>query len=256
MIEIFYKLQDNTFQTSESASTLKQIKVEDVLWLDLFTPTGEEKRTVEEFLNTTLQSRAQAEEIESSSRYSETEDAIFMNTNFLIPGPENYSMESVSFILCSNVIVSLRQVPLRSFTDIQRRIVAGKKVFPTGFHVLLGILDNRVDLDADTIELMSKEIAQYSKRVSLGEDVGEEFLLDINQLQENTMLVRENIVDKQRMVSSLLKSEKTPDELDHKLTVLLKTSRLLSIIRISALNVWSIYRIRYWALSTWNRIKL
>ncbi len=42
-----------------------------------------------------LQSRAQAEEIESSSRYSETENTIFANTNFLIPGPESYSMEAV-----------------------------------------------------------------------------------------------------------------------------------------------------------------
>ncbi|MCF0168495.1 MAG: hypothetical protein HUJ93_07655 [Bacteroidales bacterium] len=63
---------------------------------------------------------------------------------------------------------------------------------------------------------------QYSKRVNLGEDVEEEFLIDINQLQENTMLVRENIVDKQRMISSILKSEKTPDEINNKLEVLLK----------------------------------
>jgi magnesium transporter len=72
------------------------------------------------------------------------------------------------------------------------------------------------------IELMSKEIGQYSKRVSLGEDVNEEFLLDINQLQENTMMVRENIVDKQRMISSILRSDKTPDVINGKLGVLLK----------------------------------
>ena len=88
--------------------------------------------------------------------------------------------------------------------------------------MLVGILENRIDLDADMIELMSKEIGQYSKRVSLGEDVNEEFLLDINQLQENTMLVRENIVDKQRMISSILRSDKTPDVINGKLGVLLK----------------------------------
>ena len=87
---------------------------------------------------------------------------------------------------------------------------------------MIGILENRIDLDADMIELMSKEIAQYSKRVSLGEDVGEEFLLDINQLQENNMMVRENIVDKQRMLSSILKSEKSPDGITNKLNILLK----------------------------------
>lgn len=221
MIGFFYKSNDQ-IATSDNTDTLKNLQREDVLWIDLFDPTGEEKRSVEHFLNTNLQSRAQAEEIESSSRYSETHDNIFINTDFLIPGPENYSMESVSFILTGDTITSIRQVPLRSFTDIQRRIIANPRLYPTGYHILIGILENRIDLDADMIELMSKEIALYSKRVSLGEDVGEEFLLDINQLQENNMMVRENIVDKQRMLSSILKSEKSPDSITNKLNILLK----------------------------------
>ena len=221
MIKIFYN-HNGQAEVSESLTILKEISRENALWLDLFNPTGEEKRAVELFLNTTLQSRAQAEEIESSSRYSETIDAIFANTNFLIPSSENYTMESVSFVLTGHTITSIRQVPLRSFTDIQRRILAGRKGYPTGFHILLGILENRVDMDADMIELMSKEIEQYSKRVSLGENIGDEFVLDINQLQENTMLVRENIVDKQRVISSVLKSEKTPDEINTKLGIMLQ----------------------------------
>ena len=221
MVQIFYN-SNGQILTTESTDILKKITVKDALWLDLFDPTGDEKRDVEEFLDTNLQSRAQAEEIESSSRYSEDTRSIFINTDFLIPTPDNYTMESVSFILTGPVFTSIRQVPLRSFTDIQRRIQINRKLFPTGFHILLGILENRIDLDADMIELMSKEIAQYSKRVSLGEDVGEEFLLDINQLQENTMIVRENIVDKQRMISALLKSEKTPKTIVTKMNILLK----------------------------------
>ena len=221
MIGFFYKSNDQ-IATSDNTEILKSILQKDVLWIDLFDPSGDEKRSVEHFLNTNLQSRAQAEEIESSSRYSETQDNIFINTDFLIPGPENYNMESVSFILTGDTITSIRQVPLRSFTDIQRRIMANPRIYPTGYHILIGILENRIDLDADMIELMSKEIAQYSKRVSLGEDVGEEFLLDINQLQENNMMVRENIVDKQRMLSSILKSEKSPNSITNKLNILLK----------------------------------
>ena len=86
----------------------------------------------------------------------------------------------------------------------------------------MSILEQRIDLDADMIELMSKEIEQFNRKVSLGEDINEEFLLDINQLQENTMLVRENIVDKQRVISSLLKSNKYPHSLQPKMNVLLK----------------------------------
>lgn len=221
MIQVFYS-SNGQAEVAETTTILKEINVKNALWLDLFNPTGDEKRAVEEFLGTNLQSRAQAEEIESSSRYSETLDSIFINTDFLTPSADSYNMESVSFILTGNVITSIRQVPLRSFTDIQRRLLFNQKLYPTGFHILIGILENRIDLDADMIELMSKETAQYSRRVGLGEDVNEEFLLDINQLQENTMLVRENIVDKQRMLSSMLKSEKTPKSAHGKLNILLK----------------------------------
>ena len=221
MVQIFYN-SNGQILTAESTDILKQITARDALWVDLFDPDGDEKREVEDFLGVNLQSRAQAEEIESSSRYFETAKYISINTDFLIPGPENYSMESVSFMLTGNTFTSIRQVPLRSFTDIQRRMVANSRLYPTGFHILCGILENRTDLDADMIELMSKEIAQYSRRVSLGEDVGDDFLIHINQLQENTMIVRENIVDKQRMMSSLLKSEKTPKSVTAKFNIMLK----------------------------------
>lgn len=221
MIDIFYK-ENGQINVSQSETGFKSIKYEDVLWIDLFSPSGDEKRAAEAFLGTTIQSRAQAEEIESSSRYSETEQAIFANTNFLIPGPEEYSMETVSFILKDNILTTLRECPLRSFTDLQRRLVAFPKMYASGHIVFVSIMEQRIDLDADMVELVSKEIAQYNKKLNLGEDISEDFLIDINQLQDNTMMIRENIVDKQRVISSLLKSAKYPQELLPKLNVLLK----------------------------------
>ncbi len=218
MIQIFYK-EKGKIQISQSLAFLDELGIDDVLWIDLFAPDGDEKRSVESFLDASLSSRAQAEEIESSSRYSETETTVSVNTNFLIPGPDEYSMETVSFIICEGIIVSIRNVQLRSFSDIQRKIQINSRTYPTGYHVLVGIVENRIDLDADMIELMSKEIDNYSKKIADGKDVNEEFLLDVNQLQENAMLVRENIVDKQRMISSIMKSDKFPRDVFEKLTV-------------------------------------
>ena len=186
MITIFYRSAGKIVY-SQSTADLDVLVHEDVIWIDLFSPSGDEKRTVEKFLDTEIQSRAQAEEIESSSRFSETDTAIFANTNFLIPGPEEYAMEAVSFTLVGNVLTTLRDVPLRSFTELQRKMQAVPRLFPNGYWVFVSIMDQRVDLDADMIELMSKEIAQYSKRINQQEDINEDFLLDINQLQDNTM---------------------------------------------------------------------
>ena len=222
MIEILYKVK-GLIDKSEKIELLEELGFDDVLWIDLSSPSGEEKRGVEEFLGTTLQSRAQAEEIESSSRYSETDTTIFANTNFLMPGPDSsYRMEAVSFIICEGILITVRNAQFRSFIDIEKRVQLNPRLYATGYHILVGILENRIDLDADMIELMAKEIVSYSKKVSEGENVNEDFLLDINQLQENTMVVRENIVDKQRMISSILKSDKFPRDIHSKLNILSK----------------------------------
>lgn len=129
-------------------------------------------------------------------------------------------MMPVSFILVGGTLTTLRDVPIRSLTELQRKILARPRLYPNGYWVFLSILDQRVDLDADMIELMSKEISQYSRRINQQEDINEDFLLDINQLQENTMMVRENIVDKQRLLTNIMKSDKYPPELLMRLNVL------------------------------------
>ena len=221
MLNIFYR-ENGKIGVSQSEKDFAKITLENTVWIDLVDPTGAEKRAVEGFLGTEIQSRAQAEEIESSSRYFETDDAIFANTNFLTPGAEEYMMQAVSFTLVDNTLTTLREVPLRSFTELQRRMQVNPKQYPSGFTVFATILDQRVDLDADMIELLSKEISQYAKRINEEEDIDQELLIDISQLQENTMMVRENVVDKQRLISNLMRSTKVPQSLDSRLNVLLQ----------------------------------
>ena len=220
-MNIFYRENGKIF-VSQSEKDFANLELENTVWIDLVDPTGDEKRAVEAFLGTEIQSRAQAEEIESSSRYFETDDAIFANTNFLTPGAEEYNMQAVSFTLVDRTLTTLREVPLRSFTELQRRLQVNPRQYPSGFTVFATILDQRVDLDADMIELLSKEISQYAKRINEEEDIDQELLIDISQLQENTMMIRENVVDKQRLISNLMRSTKVPSSLEPRLNVLLQ----------------------------------
>ena len=221
MISIFYK-QGADIMVSQHETEFASIGKNNVLWIDLLSPTGDEKRAVETFLGTEIQSRATAEEIESSSRFFENDRAIFANTNFLSPADDEMAIDPVSFIIVGDTLTTLREIPLRSFTSLQRRIQARPVQFPSGWTIFLSIMDQRVDLDADIIELMAKDTSQFSKRINQKEDINEDFLLDINQLQENAMFIRENIVDKQRLITNLLKSGRTPDIYDAKLNVLLQ----------------------------------
>ena len=221
MISIFYR-QGAEIIACRHETEFARLGKDNVLWIDLLSPTGDEKKATEAFLGTEIQSRATAEEIESSSRFSENERAIFANTNFLSPSGDEMSEDPVSFTIVGNTIATLRDIPLRSFDQLQRRIQARPAQYEDGWVIFTSIMDQRVDLDADIIELMSKETSLFSKRINQKEDINEDFLLDINQLQENAMLVRENIVDKQRLITNILKSDRYPDRLEAKLGVLLQ----------------------------------
>ncbi|MDR3181115.1 MAG: magnesium and cobalt transport protein CorA [Prevotellaceae bacterium] len=221
MITTYYKALKQ-INSSNELSLLEELGYDDILWIDLNCPTGEEKRAIEDYLETPLQTRAKAEEIESSSRYSETENAIFANSEFLIAGAEDYQEETVSFILASGILVTVRNTHLRTFMEIERRLMINPRGYATGYHLMVSILENRIDLDADMIELLAKEIAQLNKRINAEERISEEMLYDINQLQENTMTIRENIIDKQRMISSILKSDKFPSDIFPKLNVMIR----------------------------------
>lgn len=213
MIRIFYR-SGAEILLAQTEKQIAAIGKDKVLWIDLISPSGEEKRSVENFLEIEIQSRAEAEEIESSSRFWEDDKAIYANTNFLSPADDEMLMDPVSFVLMEKTLTTLREVPLRSFDTLQRKIQALPDQFRDGFTVFVEIMDKRVDLDADIVELISKDVSQFSKRINQQEDINEEFLLDINQLQENAMFVRENVVDKQRLISNIIKSKRCPKNSD------------------------------------------
>ena len=223
MVKILYRSGAEILSTQTEAE-LAAISRENVLWIDMLQPTGEQKRLVEQYLGTEIQSRAEAEEIESSSRFFEEGGAIFANTNFLSPADDEMLMDAVSFILVNGVLATIREIPLRSLNTLQLKMQALPDEYPDGNTVFVDIMDRRVDLDADIVELISKDVTRYSRRINQDEDINEDFLLDINQLQQNAMNVRANMVDKQRLISNLLKSKIFPRdaELRERLGIILQ----------------------------------
>ena len=223
MVKILYRSGAEILSTQTEAE-LAAISRENVLWIDMLQPTGEQKRFVEQYLGTEIQSRAEAEEIESSSRFFEEGGAIFANTNFLSPADDEMLMDAVSFILVRGILTTIREIPLRSLNTLQLKMQALPDEYPDGNTVFVDIMDRRVDLDADIVELISKDVTRYSRRINQDEDINEDFLLDINQLQQNAMNVRANMVDKQRLISNLLKSKIFPKdaELRERLGIILQ----------------------------------
>ena len=221
MITIYLK-QYNKIVRNADVRLFDDLGDDDILWIDLLSPTIKEQKAVENFLEINLQTRQQVEEIESSSKYSETENAIICNSNFFIPNPEAFSIEPVSFIITEGVLVSVRTSEFRTFTESAKRLQMNYRAYSTGYHLLISILEVRIDFDADLVEALAKNIATLSKNMNLSEHIDKETLKQISHMQENTMLIRENIFDRQRILSGILRSERFPNDIYPKLQLMIK----------------------------------
>ena len=221
MITIYLK-QYNKIVRNADVRLFDDLGYDDILWIDLLSPTIKEQKDVENFMEINLQTRQQVEEIESSSKYSETENAIICNSNFFMPTGDSFSIEPVSFIIAEGVLVSVRFNEFRTFTESAKRLQMNYRAFPTGYHLLISILEVRIDFDADLVEALAKNIAALSKEISLSDSVDKQMLTRISHLQENTMLIRENIFDRQRILSGILRSERFPNDIYPKLQLMIK----------------------------------
>ena len=221
MITIYLK-QYNKIVRNADVRLFDDLGYDDILWIDLLSPTIKEQKAVENFMEINLQTRQQVEEIESSSKYSETENAIICNSNFFMPTGDSYSIEPVSYIIAEGVHVSVRFNEFRTYTESAKRLQMNYRAFPTGYHLLISILEVRIDFDADLVEALAKNIAALSKEISLSDSVDKQMLTRISHLQENTMLIRENIFDRQRILSGILRSERFPNDIYPKLQLMIK----------------------------------
>ena len=216
-IKLFYH-KDGIVRLSRSLEFLKSNPIHNFLWIDLNDVDEEVENELEDFLKIYIQEEEEMIEIEMSSRYIETNDTLVVNSNFLL---SNFETDPVSFILKNNILVTVRGEELISFHETVKKISAHPKNYQTGAHVLVALLETRVDFDADMIENMTQKVTQLSNSLSLKE-ADEELLSEIKNLQEKNMLMRENIIDKQRVISSMLRSEFISDELQPRLTIIIK----------------------------------
>ncbi len=222
MITIYLK-QYNKIIRNADTKLFDELGYDDILWIDLMQPTIKEQRAVENFIEVNLQSRQQVEEIESTSKYSENENAIISNSNFFIPTGETFLVEPVSFIISNEgVLVSVRNAESRTFRETEKRLQMNYRSYSTGYHLFISLLEVRIDFDADLVEFVAKQVSALSKDINSENAINKEVLHRISALQESSMSLRENIFDRQRVLSGILRSERFPNDIYPRLQLMIK----------------------------------
>ncbi|AYB30711.1 magnesium/cobalt transporter CorA [Chryseolinea soli] len=180
--------------------------LENMVWIDLQSPTREEKEFIEKNYHIEFFTSQELQEIESSSRFLETDETVEMNLGFLSNEAE-LTVQSVTFILKENLLFTYRQGDLKIFAETVRRLksASSSEKKEHGLNVFLTVLETRIDGDADLIEGINRKLNGISKELISQQSLKQDLLLGIAQLQENVMLLHETITEKQRVVSSLVR---------------------------------------------------
>lgn len=221
MIRIFY-IKDNEIRWEKDPETINPENPR-LIWVDLQSPTNEEKQKVEELFQIELFTSQEAAEIESSSRYIEDIYTVEANNAFVVNENQSFVTKQVSFILKENILFTVRNADLKAFADVVRKLKTYRNSqISKASQIWTLLLESRIDLDADFIESLTRQTNAVSKKLLKERSFKEEILIKITELQENTILIRESIVDKQRLVSSLLKSSFIQEPEKERLRILIK----------------------------------
>ena len=204
-----YTIQNNKLHQYKSPQLDEMVRLNDVIWIDLQSPTQGERDFVEKNYKIEFFTSQEVQEIESSSRFLETDETVEINLGFVNLENE-MTVQNVTFILKENILFTYRQSDLKIFADSVRKL---KTLNPStsyqsrehGLNVFLTILETRIDSDADMIEGINRRVNVISKMLIARKSLKEDLLLGIARLQENTMLLHQTVTEKQRVVSSLIR---------------------------------------------------
>ncbi|WP_353138214.1 magnesium/cobalt transporter CorA [Pseudopedobacter sp.] len=222
MLRIYYKKNTRLAKETE-IELLREIPIESLIWVDLQNPTIEEKVTIETYFDIKYSSEEESQEIESSSRFSELDNEIIINSSFLSVREHGFEYSPVSIILEKGILFTYRDDDIKTFSESVKKIKSNPTLYVNGYQILSTLLETCIDQDADLIENIAKEISELNKTLkATNEKVDEEDLLKISSLQNDNMLLRENIIDKQRMLSALLKSTSFPKDKMDLLRIMIK----------------------------------
>lgn len=227
MIKCFVK-NENAIALIDTMSELDGDVIDRVIWIDMLMPTHDEIIFIENTFGIKFPTKQETEEIEISSRYWEENDKIEINSYFLISSNQNSFNETVSFILYRELLISIRYATLYTFEEFNRKVYATPQQFESGYDVFCNLLDIRIDADADIIEKLSRDIARIRKHVFTDyKNDDEEILEKISSFEDLNMQIRESLTDKQRILSSFLKSDKYKPSLKNDVTIMLKDIKSL-----------------------------
>lgn len=207
------RLKGGLFQ--EEIETAEDLAQSRPVWVDLESPSTEEKGWIRDRFGLTIPEDIVDEDLEESARfYEEDNGELHIRSDFLIEGDEGPDGKSarnvrVAFILFNNILFSIHNEDLPVFRLLRLRARRIPALIEDAKDVLLKLYDADAEYSADVLEGIYDKLEAVSVRV-LKSDVTDaaagEVLSAIAREEDLNGRIRRNVMDTRRAVSFMMRS--------------------------------------------------
>ena len=188
------------------------------VWVDLESPSAEEKNWVRARFGVSIPSDIVDEDIEESARfYEEDNGELHIRSDFLIDAGEASRGAAaeparnvrVAFILFRNVLFTVHDEDLPVFRLLRLRARRTPSLIQDAKDVLLKLYDADAEYSADALESIYDKLEEVSARVlkdEVNDTVAAEALAAIAREEDLNGRIRRNMMDTRRALSFMMRS--------------------------------------------------
>ena len=217
MLNIFTLVNGRLFQ--EEIESLEELSQFQPIWVDLESPTLDEKRWVKQYYGLSIPEDAMDEDIEESARfYAEDNGEIHIRSDFLVADDDEPHAVRAAFILnlvnddlrSKGILFSIHDEDVPVFRLLRMRARRAPGLIEDAKEVLLKLFDADAEYSADTLEGIYDELEKVSKKVLAGnvtDAIAGEALAAIARHEDMSGRIRRNVMDTRRALSFLMRSK-------------------------------------------------
>ena len=203
----------------EEIESLEELTQFQPIWVDLESPTVDEKRWVKQHYGLSIPEDATDEDIEESARfYEEDNGELHIRSDFLLDDEDDPRSVRVAYILNQHntelkscgVLFSIHDEDIPVFRLLRLRARRAPGLIENAKDVLLKLFDADAEYSADTLEGIYDDLKQVSAQVLAGDmtdDRAQEVLADIARQEDLNGRIRRNMLDTRRAVSFMMRSK-------------------------------------------------
>lgn len=208
MLNVFSLANGRLFQ--EEIESLAGLSEANPVWVDLESPTPEEKSWITQHFQLTIPEDAVGDDLEESARfYEEDNGELHIRSDFLIDDDEAPRNVRVAFILHKGILFSVHDEDLPVFRLLRLRARRIPALIENAKDVLLKLYDADAEYSADALEGIYDSLELVSGRL-LKQDVNDkaagEALNAIAREEDLNGRIRRNVMDTRRALSFMMRS--------------------------------------------------